>query len=378
MATVFISYSHLDEVWKERVLTHLKVLEKEGITTIWHDRDIPIGTDWWPQIQTRIHEARVVVMLITANFLTSDFIKEKEMPLIWQRRRNGEITVIPVLVEPCAWQSVTWLAEIQLLPKDGKPLSSFPKHKAETELAAITQQIHHTLIDKEPIPADHVGSNQRMPLSSPRIKKQRPPRIYVLLAVLVLLVAIGFVLNLKNSNTSFEFTLYLKDGEGKTVLKKDQALLRMLLDNNPVTGYTDDNGAVDFKGIPPQFRGRSVPVELEVKRWTFDNGFMSTTCLLAGKSQPLVVQRDGSLAKLSGLVTDAEGRFMADAKVVVKGVATKTDQNGWFVLAIPPDKQEEKVLVTIQRSGYVIKIEYAYPGNKTNLVFILEKEKEQK
>ena len=78
--------------------------------------------------------------------------------------------------------------------------------------------------------------------------------------------------------------------------------------------------------------------------------------------------------RLSGLVTDEEGRFISGAKVVVKDIETHTNTNGWFSLEIPPEKQEEKLLVTIQKSGYKNKLEYVYPGNKTNLVLVLENE----
>ncbi|MCX6580056.1 MAG: carboxypeptidase-like regulatory domain-containing protein [Candidatus Aminicenantes bacterium] len=190
--------------------------------------------------------------------------------------------------------------------------------------------------------------------------------------VFFLVIILGF--NLIPENRPFDFTIYLKDGEGKTVLKKDQAYVRLLLDNNPVTGQTDENGAVDFKGIPPKFMGSTVPVELEAKRWTFVNEKMSTTCVLQGNHAILVVQKDASISKLSGLVTDEEGRFIAGAKVVVKGIEANTDAKGWFLLKIPLEKQEEKQLVTIQKPGYKNKLEYAYPGDKTNPVFILEKE----
>ncbi len=190
--------------------------------------------------------------------------------------------------------------------------------------------------------------------------------------VFFLVIILGFYLIPENH--PFNFTMYLQDGEGKTVLKKDQALLRILLDNVSVKKETDENGAVDFKEIDPKFKGSTVPVELEAKRWTFANGKMSTTCVLKGNNTVLVIQRDGSLSKLTGMVTDAEGRFIADAKVVVKGIEANTDTNGWFLLNIPPEKQEEKQMVTIQKPGYKNKLEYVYPGHKTNLVLILERE----
>ena len=74
MPKVFISYSHKDEEWKNRLVTHLSVLEQQGHLTTWNDRDIIAGTDWLPEIEEAIEEADVAVLMITANFLTSDFI----------------------------------------------------------------------------------------------------------------------------------------------------------------------------------------------------------------------------------------------------------------------------------------------------------------
>lgn len=132
---------------------------------------------------------------------------------------------------------------------------------------------------------------------------------------------------------------------------------------------------MDFKSIDAKLKGSTVPVELEAKRWTLADGKMSISCLLGGNHAVLVVRRDDSLFRLSGLVTDAEEQFITGAKVAVKGIETTTDANGWFSLEIPPKKQEEKLLITIQ--SRVIKTSWNMltpVGNKTNLVLVLENE----
>ena len=149
METVFISYSHKDEKWKDRVMTHLGVLEKQGILKLWNDRDIGTGADWFTEIETELSSAKVVIMLITANFLTSDFILGEEVPRILERRRSEGILVVPLIVEPCAWQSVKWLSSMQLFPKDGNPLSTFKKPKADTQLANQAKMIHDSLTTKD-------------------------------------------------------------------------------------------------------------------------------------------------------------------------------------------------------------------------------------
>ncbi len=152
MESVFISYSHKDEAWKDRVVTHLKVLEKQGLLHSWNDRDIAPGSDWLPRIAEELNKAKVVVLLISADFLTSDFIMGTEVPLILQRRQSEGIKVIPIILRPCPIKPIPWLSKIQWYPKDGKPLSTLTKPKWETELANLSQLILSPITPIPPIP----------------------------------------------------------------------------------------------------------------------------------------------------------------------------------------------------------------------------------
>jgi len=137
MANVFISYSHKDEAWKKQLAIHLKTLEIEGFYQSWDDAKIEPGSDWRGEIETALNRAQAAIMLISADFLASQFITEVEVPLILKRRQNEGILVVPVIVKPCAWQAVQWLSAMQLFPKDGKPLSTLKKPKADSELAKL-------------------------------------------------------------------------------------------------------------------------------------------------------------------------------------------------------------------------------------------------
>src|SRR5512143_2997534 len=118
---IFISYSHDDEVWKNRLVSHLGVLEYEGLLSVWEDRQIAAGDDWLPEIEAAIQSCSVALLLISAQFLTSKFIRGKEVPALLQRRQQGGVRIIPVILKPCAWTRVSWLKSIQARPKDGKP-----------------------------------------------------------------------------------------------------------------------------------------------------------------------------------------------------------------------------------------------------------------
>jgi TIR domain len=138
---VFISYSHVDEKWKDRLVKQLRVLEIEGALEVWDDRRIAAGDDWLPEITREMERARVAVLLISADFLISKFIRGNEVPALLARRQTGGLRVIPVIVHPCPWQAVPWLAAIQCRPRDGKPLSSGSKNKADSDLAALATEI---------------------------------------------------------------------------------------------------------------------------------------------------------------------------------------------------------------------------------------------
>jgi hypothetical protein len=139
--TVFISYSHKDEAWKDRLVTHLGVLEKQGQLDLWDDRRIGAGQDWRAEIQAAMVRASVAVLLVSADFLTSDFIMGKEVPRLLQRRDEQGLRVFPVIAKPCAWQRVEWLVRMQVRPKDGKPLSGGDEHQIETDLAAVAEEV---------------------------------------------------------------------------------------------------------------------------------------------------------------------------------------------------------------------------------------------
>lgn len=139
---VFVSYSHEDEGWKERVVGHLKILELEDVLDVWEDRRIAAGDDWRPAIEAALRRASVAVLLVSRPFLTSRFIRDTEVPRLLEQRKAEGVRVIPVFVHPCPWQAVGWLAAIEGRPRNGQALSSIPrKAQAEKHLADLALEI---------------------------------------------------------------------------------------------------------------------------------------------------------------------------------------------------------------------------------------------
>jgi hypothetical protein len=138
---VFVSYSHEDEAEKEALLSHLRVLETGAdLIEVWSDDEIGSGEAWEAAIDKAISRARVAVLLVSANFLTSDFILKKEVPALLKRRQRDGVTVFPVIAKSCAWRRIDWLAKMNVRPKNGRPVFDASKD-ADAALATIAEEI---------------------------------------------------------------------------------------------------------------------------------------------------------------------------------------------------------------------------------------------
>ena len=142
---VFISYSHKDEEHFADLKTHLSVLLRQGLIDIWHDRQIGAGTDWKEQIDAHLNSAELMLALISADFLASDYCYEKEMQRALQRAALGEAQVIPIIVRPSDWQS-TPLGDLQALPKNGKAITTWTNR--DEAMQDVVQGIRKVVNDK--------------------------------------------------------------------------------------------------------------------------------------------------------------------------------------------------------------------------------------
>lgn len=138
---VFISYSHKDESEKEALLAHLGVLRGGGLIDLWSDDRIGGGADWEEEISKAMAQAQVAILLISANFLTSDFILNKEVPTLLKRRESEGLTVFPVIARACAWKTVDWLARMNVRPKQGRPIWGGRDSYVDEDLSAIAEEV---------------------------------------------------------------------------------------------------------------------------------------------------------------------------------------------------------------------------------------------
>jgi len=153
--TVFISYSHEDEDEKEALLTHLRVLAKDGLIDVWSDDQIGAGVTWQREVEQAIARAQVAVLLVTASYLASDFIVDDQIPKLLQRRQTKGLTIFPVIAKACPWKAVTWLKQMDARPKHGQPVWREGGRYAQEELASVVGEVEKIIRRHAPdAPAD--------------------------------------------------------------------------------------------------------------------------------------------------------------------------------------------------------------------------------
>jgi hypothetical protein len=188
-ATVFVSYSHRDHEALDRLKTSVRPLEREGLIKYWDDTGIELGRDWKAAILTALGKARVAVLLISQNFLASDFIAQEEIPRILARAHADDLLVIPVFVSPSPVASQTFpfvdasgqehrdtLTRFQGVGTPDKTLSDLSWSDGERQYTQFSERLRERV--QEAVPA-HVAPS----LSVPRLhvtSVPEPASVYVL------------------------------------------------------------------------------------------------------------------------------------------------------------------------------------------------------
>src|SRR5580704_13353766 len=120
---VFYSYSHLDAGLRERLGTYLAPLRRQTKIEEWHDRKIEPGANWDTEISSRLESAHLILLLLSADFLNSDYCFGVEVEKALARLKRGEVKVVPILLRPCLWQQSPF-SELQIIPRDAEAIKS--------------------------------------------------------------------------------------------------------------------------------------------------------------------------------------------------------------------------------------------------------------
>jgi hypothetical protein len=137
---VFISYSHKDKKWLQKLQVMLAPLDREGRIKIWDDTQITPGARWREEIEKALAAARVAVLLVSSNFLASDFIAHQELPPLLEAAARDHVRILWVAVGPSLYKA-TPIAAYQAVNDPAKPLNSLSPAKQEQEILHIAEQI---------------------------------------------------------------------------------------------------------------------------------------------------------------------------------------------------------------------------------------------
>ena len=116
------SYSHKDEELRDQLETHLKLMQRQGIISTWHDRKIAAGEEWKGAIDDNFRRADMILLLTSADFIASDYCYDIEMKSSLERHDKGEAQVVPIILRKCQWQGSPF-GKLQALPRDDKPVT---------------------------------------------------------------------------------------------------------------------------------------------------------------------------------------------------------------------------------------------------------------
>ena len=121
---VFFSYAHEDEKLRDELAKHLKLLERQKVITAWYDREITAGTEWSGQIDEHLERAKIILLLVSADFLASDYCYDVELKRAMERHEAEEARVIPIILREVNWKRASF-GKLQALPRNAEPVTNW-------------------------------------------------------------------------------------------------------------------------------------------------------------------------------------------------------------------------------------------------------------
>ncbi len=142
--TVFISYSHQDDSYHKDLLVHLRPLEKAGVVDAWSDSRIKAGSLWKNEIEEALKKAQVAILLISPDFLASDFIVDAELPMLLEKARSAGTRILPVILRACRFTRDPKLSVFQAINDPSKPLAALENWQRDETYDRIVREIEAT------------------------------------------------------------------------------------------------------------------------------------------------------------------------------------------------------------------------------------------
>jgi TIR domain len=155
--TIFVSYCRKNSRWLERLKVHLKPYDRRGDLDLWDDTRIDPGDRWRSAISDAIDHAAASIVLISADFLASDFVAVHELPRLLHRAERDGARILPIFVEPCGLENHPQLASFQALNSPSRALAETTRVDAERVLVQAVKAIGDILARRSP-PQENIGA----------------------------------------------------------------------------------------------------------------------------------------------------------------------------------------------------------------------------
>jgi len=162
---VFFSYSHKDDRFRQEIDSHLSMLKRQELISNWFDHEIIAGKDLDEEIAGHLERARIILLLVSSDFIRSDYCYCKELGRAIERHRAKSARVIPIIVRPCDWLSAPF-GKLKALPKDGKAITDHRRHdKAYLDIAQGIRKVVDELnaVRKSPPTIEDDGRSEAAP-----------------------------------------------------------------------------------------------------------------------------------------------------------------------------------------------------------------------
>ncbi|MEM7482306.1 MAG: cell division protein FtsZ [Acidobacteriota bacterium] len=150
-AHVFVSYSQQDIFWLNRLTVHLRPLVRKFGLDVWSDTRLEAGADWQGEIDAAIRKARVAILLVSADFLGSDFIADNELPPLLEKAEREGTLILPVVVSPCRFLETRELSQFQSVNNPSRPLLAISKAEQEHVFLNLAIRIEKELKRLSPL-----------------------------------------------------------------------------------------------------------------------------------------------------------------------------------------------------------------------------------
>jgi WD40 repeat protein len=142
---IFFCYAHEDEKLLNQLMIHLKPLERQGLIELWYDHAINAGAVWASEISQHLKAAQIILLLISPDFINSEYCWETELKQALERHKQGEVRVLPVILRHVYWQGM--LGHLQALPKEGLPITDPGWYHQDRALYNVTEGLCNVIAD---------------------------------------------------------------------------------------------------------------------------------------------------------------------------------------------------------------------------------------